>query len=263
MERENYISDIQDYWRYVQSGDFPPEQSCSQDSWEPQGWSYDHHHQSHSEYTHTPPWHHHNSRFDFYSQPYHPYGYNSYAHCYQGDFYSAPNSYTRFRGRPNFAWHQRGRSNPGHYGTRPPKHQHTSSGDKLPQRNQLPAKHQHFSSDQPTPKHQFSEGQSALRNQPPSKLQNFSADQTPEDVAPPRNQPPPCHQHFSSDQMPPKELTLPSDQSPCEDQSSLTKETPEDQHTPKDQISPRNLRPRRNQPARSARKPSRGKHRKQ
>ena len=214
MERENYISDIHDYWKYIQDGgsgrsdaSFQPIQSRNRDSWEPPLWRPGHHHPySDWRYPHRPQ-HYFYSQSSYYD-PYHEcdqrYGYT--------DFCSKPN-----RSRDGSRFHRRGFS-----------HRHPQ-----PPRNQSPPKDQQFSKDQPPPSGQYPPVDRPCRappprNQPPSK-QHFSRDHSPH-----RNQPPLEHEHFSTDHSIPKDdvspmnLSPPRDDSPVKQQPSAMDQPPKE-----------------------------------
>jgi len=110
MERENYISDVQEYWQYIQNGgsrsvknavrdtrQLPPNQSY-QDDWEP--WGVDHHQQ--------PPYSDRTFYDDSWYEHTHPQWFHDDHHSYQHyDHYDEPSSYSRSRERLDF--HNRGR----------------------------------------------------------------------------------------------------------------------------------------------------------
>lgn len=144
MERENYISDIQEYWQYIQNGStrsvkkaviikditpLPPHRP-HEDDWE-QPWTVNHHQQPpyndsafyndswYGEHAHPPLWFHD--------------GYRSYQDC---DYYSPPSSYSRSKGGPDF--HHRGR-----YDRFTPYHRERNTRNTpIPYSHQPPPKYQ-------------------------------------------------------------------------------------------------------------------------
>lgn len=272
MERENYISEIQDYWRYIQDGgirsdsasSFQPSPSHTKDDWEPRTRSYGYHHnrRPYGDHTRAPSqWYHHDFHSPTYHDPY--YGYDPHLQWDNGytDF-CVPNSYTRSRRRP---YHRGGFS----------KHQHDT---RRPPRNQFPPMHQQFW-DYPAPNDYFPTDHHRPpppRNQPPSK-QHFSRDHSPH-----RNQPPPTHQHFTGDPSSPKNQSYPptKDRSPPRESEPSAinhqpspidhQSSPKSQHSPReeqvaleDQISPKQKKASRNKPPpRGKRTRGRGRYKK-
>lgn len=244
MERENYISDVHDYWKYIQDGGSRTGTS-TKDSWEPWRQSYDHY-QPYGRHAHSHRYHDH-----FYPHPHHydPYrGYDPQWHHGYTDFCSKPNSYTRSRGRSSFR----------HRGSRH-RHDRSVSGQNTqsPPRNQFPPKHQHFSMDQPPPRHQYSPVDQPPTRPPPPRNQPVSKQHFARDQFPHRNQPPPKNEHFSTDQPPlmddlpktppgdnkplPKKQNPPKAHppSPKEPSPLIDQPTPKLQHPSKDHPPPR------------------------
>ena len=223
MERENYIRDVHDYWKYIQDGgstsdvSLQPNQSYNRDSWEPPSWRAAHHH-PYGGWRH-PQWQQH----DFYSHSYH---YDPYHEHYQQSHYG----YTDFSSKPNRSrdgsrFHRRGFSHP----------------HPQPPRNQSPPKHQHFSKDQPPPNSECTAVDQPSRappprNQPPSK-QHFSSDHSPH-----RNQAPLKHELFSTDHHSiPKDDLSPKNQTPSKDTPVKSQPSPTDK-PPKEQSPPKGKR---------------------
>ena len=251
MERENYISDIKDYWQYIQDGGFmptPPKHSYGKGNWG-SGRRYDYH-QRYNDCRYSSRSYYRDWQYGFHSQPY---------NHFNQDFYSSQNRYSRPRGRPHFLRHQVYRF------SQPPFRRQFTSGGKVTKRNQLPTSHQHFSSD-PTSVNCYGD-QPTPRNQSPPKPQVFSTDQTSDDKppsksqSPPKTQPPSHHQGSSKNQPPALDQNFSKDQPDTIPKEELPPSQPSPtEQTPKGYPSSRNLRPRKIQPTP---KPKRGKQRKQ
>ena len=249
MERENYISDIQDYWQYIQDGGFtstPPKHSYGKGNWGAGSYG---HYQPYNDHRYSSWSYHHDRRYDCHPQPYDHY-YQEYT-----DFYSSQNHYARPRGRPHLQRHQVDR-----FSQPPYKPQYRG---KVTKRNQPPTTHRHFSSDPTTVN--YHGDHPTPRNRPPSKPEVFSVDKpTSKNESPPKTQPSSQHQSSSKNQPPLLDQNFSSDQPSPHETKSPKEELAPSKPSPTEQApkghSPRNLRPRKIQPTP---KPKRGKRRKQ